>query len=107
MTTCRKLEKGFSAAAMLPRTLYAALFVGTVVSKELCRLPIITAATATTTMAKTAAIAMSATCQNPVYRPQWTNKSPSAIEAIPFTLLGSLKRRYLNINSIQYKLYNK
>jgi len=57
---------------MLASTFALALFAGTLELKEPCKFPTITAATATTTIANTAAIAISATCQ-----------TPSAIDAIP------------------------
>jgi hypothetical protein len=57
ITTCRKVENGFRAFAMLDSTFAAALFAGTDVLKEFWRFPTMTAATATTTIANTAAIA--------------------------------------------------
>ncbi len=75
---------------MLPSTFDAALFAGTDEEKLAWRFPTMTAATATTTMANTAAIAISATSQ-----------TPSDIDAIliPFLVI-SLLEKYLRISCV-------
>ncbi len=94
---------------MLVKTFDAALFAGTLVEKLACRLPTITAATATTTMAKTAAIAMSATCQNPGNHRLIINVKTLRRLLMPFYSLSVLNCercvfKYYCIN--KYKMYS-